>query len=117
MRRLIALVGMAAVAGCAEPVPTETPGGTRALSPSLSEGGEAIAPIAVFNTQLRAENEPGPLSTSEAKGHAQIKVFADGTMEFSLFVNSVKSEEIFNRAHIHKAPAGSNGGIHWDFLE
>jgi hypothetical protein len=29
----------------------------------------------VFNVQLRAENEPGPLSTSESKGHAQVKVF------------------------------------------
>ena len=30
---------------------------------------------------------------------------------------TVASDETLTRAHIHKAAAGSNGGIHWDFLE
>jgi hypothetical protein len=117
MRRLISLVGLAAVAGCTDPAPTETPGGTRALSPTLSAGSEGSPPIAVFNTQLRAENEPNGASTSESKGHAQVKVFADGTIRFTLVINNNKGGETFHRAHIHKAPAGVNGGIHWDFLE
>ena len=66
--------------------------------------------------ELRAENEPNNASTSIAKGQAQVKVFADGTMEFLFTVNN-KSGETFHRAHIHKAAAGANGPIHWDFLE
>jgi hypothetical protein len=70
----------------------------------------------VFNVQLRAENEPNGASTSESKGHAQVKVFDDGTIEFTFTINN-KSGETYTRAHIHKAPAGVNGPIHWDFLE
>lgn len=70
----------------------------------------------VFNVELRAENEPNGASTSTAKGHAQVKVLADGTMEFLFTVNN-KPGETFHRAHIHRAAAGSNGPIHWDFLE
>jgi hypothetical protein len=73
-------------------------------------------PAVVFNVQLRAENEPNGASTSESKGHAQVKVFDDGTIEFTFTINN-KSAETYTRAHIHKAPAGVNGPIHWDFLE
>jgi hypothetical protein len=73
-------------------------------------------PAVVFNVQLRAENEPNGASTSESKGHAQVKVFDDGTIEFTFTVNN-KSGETYTRAHIHKAPAGVNGPILWDFLE
>jgi hypothetical protein len=111
MRRLIALAGIVVV-GCADPTPIGTEGVSRSVAPSLSVGSEGV----VFNTELRAENEPNPISTSESKGHAQVKVLADGTMEFTLIINN-KSDETFHRAHIHKAPAGSNGPIHWDFLE
>jgi hypothetical protein len=111
MRRLIALVAVVAV-GCAEPPPTSTEGTNRSLSPVLSIGTDG----AVFNTELRAENEPNPISTSESKGHAQVKVLSDGTIEFTIFINN-KDDETFNRAHIHKNVAGLNGPIHWDFLE
>jgi hypothetical protein len=111
MRHLIALVGVVAV-GCADPTPTSTKAANRSLSPSLSVGSDG----ALFNTELRSDQEPNGASTSESKGHAQVKVLADGTMEFTLIINN-KSDETFHRAHIHKAPAGSNGGIHWDFLE
>jgi hypothetical protein len=70
----------------------------------------------VFNTQLRAENEPNNASTSESKGHAQVKVLANRTIEFTFIINN-KDAETFTRAHIHKAAAGLNGPIHWDFLE
>jgi Cu/Zn superoxide dismutase len=111
MRRLVALVGVVAI-GCADPTPTSTGGASRSLSPLLSIGPEG----AVFNTELRAENEPNPPSTSASKGHAQVKVLSDGSVEFTITINN-KDDETFHRAHIHKAPAGSNGGIHWDFLE
>ena len=83
----IAVVGLAAL-GCADPTPTSTNGSERALSPSLSMARADAAPIAVFNTQLRAENEQNPASTSESKGHAQVKVFADGTIEFTFTINN-----------------------------
>ena len=111
MRRLIALVGVVAV-GCADPTPTSTEAANRSLSPSLSIGSDG----AVFNTELRSDQEPNGASTSESKGHAQVKVLSDGTVEFTLIINN-KADETFTRAHIHKAPAGANGGIHWDFLE
>lgn len=82
---------------------------------SLAIGREG-APPTVFNVELRAENEPNGASTSESKGQAQVKVLADGTIEFLFTINN-KSGETYNRAHIHKAPAGSNGPIHWDLLE
>ena len=81
---------------------------------AFSLGGNA--PPIVFNVQLRAENEPNGASTSDALGLAQVMVLQDGTMEFFFSVNN-KDDETFTRAHIHKAPAGVNGGIHWDFLE
>jgi hypothetical protein len=52
----------------------------------------------------------------KSKGPAQVKVFDDGTIEFTFTINN-KSGETYTRAHIHKAPAGVNGPILWDFLE
>ena len=57
--------------------------------------------MCVFNAQLRPENEiPGP-STSTAKGHVQIKVRNDGTIEYKFFVLNKAGEE-FRAAHIHR---------------
>jgi hypothetical protein len=113
MRRITAVVGILAI-GCADPTPTTIEGGD-ALSPSLSVGNAGVAPI-VFNTQLRAENEPNNASTSESLGYAQVKILADDRIEFTVFLNN-KDDETVTRAHIHKAPAGVNGPIHWDFHE
>jgi CHRD domain len=79
--------------------------------------GSENAAMCVLNTQLRAENEPNGASTSLASGHAQVKVLNDGTLEFKTFILNPNEGERFNRAHIHLAPAGSNGPIHVDFLE
>ena len=70
----------------------------------------------VFYVQMRSENEPDGASTSESMGHAQVKILADGTIEFTFTINN-ESDETYTRAHIHKAPAGVNGPILWDFLE
>lgn len=103
-----------AVAACADVTPPP-PNIVATQTPSFGLSSDA-APPTVFNVQLRAENEPGPVSTSESKGPAQVMVLADGTIEFSFTINN-KSAETYTRAHIHKAPAGVNGPIHWDFLE
>jgi CHRD domain len=113
MRRVHVWVVLAAAA-CADATtpPTSI---TSNQTASFSLGSEA-APPTVFNVQLRAENEPNGASTSESKGFAQVMVLADGTIEFTFTINN-KSAETYTRAHIHKAPAGVNGPIHWDFLE
>ena len=113
--RAVHVCAVLAVAACADQTPTNIASNSN-RTPSFSSAASEAAPPIVFNVQLRAENEPNGASTSESKGHAQVKVFADGTMEFTFTVNN-KSGETFTRAHIHKAPAGVNGGIHWDFLE
>ena len=112
--RAVSVCAIIAVAACVDQAPTNIASNANRTAPSFSVTQEAN-PI-VFNVTLRAENEPNGASTSEAKGHAQVKVYEDGTMEFVFTVNN-KSGETFTRSHIHKAAAGVNGPIHWDFLE
>lgn len=111
--RCVHVCAVLAVAACADVTTLPTAGIATNQTPSfgLSEG-NAI----VFNVQLRAENEPNGASTSESKGHAQVMVLQDGTIEFTFTINN-KSGETYTGAHIHKAPAGVNGPIHWDFLQ
>ena len=101
------------VAACSSDVATSTRNVAPNDQASFDAGGSA--PI-VFNVQMSADQEPNNASTSESKGHAQVKIFPDGTMEFTFTVNNL-SDETYTRAHIHKGPAGINGPIHWDFLE
>jgi len=105
---------LAVAAACAEVTPPQ-PNLATTQSPEFSVASAGAPPI-VFNVQMRAEDEPNGASTSESKGHAQVKVYEDGTIEFAFTINN-KGSETFTRAHIHKAPAGVNGAIHWDFLE
>lgn len=112
--RVLAVCAALAVAACAD-MTTSSPEMTDAVELTSFASVSEETPV-VFNVTMRAENEPNGASTSESKGAAQLKVFADGTIEFLLTVNN-KSGETFTRAHIHKAVAGSNGGIHWDLLE
>jgi hypothetical protein len=112
--RPVHVCAVLAIAACAD-VATPSTTDTINYGPAFALGSDA-APPTVFNVQMRAENEPNGTSTSESKGHAQVMVLADGTMEFTFTINN-KSGETFTRAHIHKAAAGSNGPIHWDFLE
>jgi hypothetical protein len=97
---------VALAAACADQAPSPTEGGT----PSLSASG--AVPATVFNTQLRAELE-SPISTSESKGHAQIKVFQDGTIESVVIINN-KGDETVRFGHIHHLnPASATGPIIW----
>ena len=112
--RAVHVCAVLALAACADATPTNI---APSRNPSLDVAlGSDAEPATVFNVQLRAENEPNGASTSDSKGNAQVKVFADGTMEFTFTVNN-RSGETYTRAHIHKAAAGVNGPIHWDFLE
>ena len=112
--RVLAVYSALAVAACADLTPSspETTDAVQLTSFALASEGEPV----VFNVTMRAENEPNGASTSESKGAAQVKVFADGTIEFLFTINN-KSGDTYTRAHIHKAAAGANGPIHWDFLE
>ena len=70
--------------------------------------------VAVYNTQLRPENETTP-STSQAWGHAQVKVYASGLIEWKVKINN-PTGETFTAGHIHRAPAGSPGPVVQPFL-
>jgi hypothetical protein len=112
--RAVSVCAIVALAACVDQAPTNIASNASRTAPSFSVT-QAANPI-VFNVTLRSENEPNGASTSESMGHAQVKVYEDGTIEFFFSVNN-KSGETYTRSHIHKGPAGVNGPIHWDFLE
>jgi hypothetical protein len=108
MRRFLALplVPLALVVGCTQ-LPTD--GAGVSSTPRLGVNGSDNGTACVLNTQLRAKNETTG-STSEAKGHAQIKVRNDGTVEYKVFILN-KAEETFVAGHIHRAPPGVAGPV------
>ena len=109
MRHWQALVVVGALAACADQAPTG-PVAAR-FAPALSIGSEGAPPI-VFNTQLRSESEV-PTSTSESKGHAQIKVLADGTIESMVILNNKDGESV-RFGHIHHLNTGAaTGPVIW----
>ena len=63
----------------------------------------------VHSTRLVAANETTG-STSTAKGHAQIKVRNDGTVEWKVFILN-RAGETFVAGHIHLGPAGVAGAV------
>lgn len=109
MRHWHGLAVVVAVAACADQTPT---GLVQArTAPSLSVGSDGAPPI-VFNTQMRSELEV-PLSTSESKGHAQIKVLTDGTIQSVVIINNKGDENVFF-GHIHHLnPGGQTGPVIW----
>ena len=65
--------------------------------------------ICVLHAKLTAKSETTG-STSTAKGHTQIKVRANGTIEFKTQILN-KNGETFVAGHIHLAPVGVAGPI------
>src|SRR3954447_4389465 len=65
--------------------------------------------VAVFTTQLRAENETTG-STSQAWGDAQIKVYASGLIEWKVMIHN-PAEETFVAGHIHEGEVGVAGPV------
>jgi hypothetical protein len=99
MRRLLAVL-LLPILGCADG-PTSSP----ALSPDVAgasehKGVHHARLVAVYNIQLRAENEVPPCTLTEALGHAQLKLYANRLLEWTIFVNN-KAEETFFGGHIH----------------
>ena len=65
--------------------------------------------MCVLNAQLNATNETtGSIST--ATGHAQVKVWNDGTIRFKTQIFN-PDHETFIAGHVHQAPVGVAGGI------
>ena len=65
--------------------------------------------MCVLQAKLAAKNETTG-STSIAKGHTQIKVRNDGTIEFKTQILN-RDHETFVAGHIHQAPAGVAGAV------
>src|SRR5919202_4883870 len=65
--------------------------------------------VAVLNTQLRAVNETTG-STSQAWGHAQIKVFASGRIAWKVMIHT-PAAETFVAGHIHRGVRGVAGPV------
>ena len=93
MRRLIPCLVVCAVAALPASVAPAKGGGV----------------MCVLHAKLAAKNEVPP-TTSVAKGHTQIKVRNDGTIEFKTKINN-KGRENFFAGHVHEAAVGVNGPI------
>lgn len=107
MRHWHAMMVVVAVAACADQPSTEP----ERFAPSLSVASEEALPI-VFNTQMRSDLEV-PVSTSDSKGHAQIKILADGTIEAMVKINNLSGESVrFGHIH-HLNPGAPTGPVIW----
>jgi hypothetical protein len=95
MRRLI----LCLLAACLVGMPTG----------SVASAKSNLGVMCVLHAKLAAKNET-PSTTSVAKGHTQIKVRNDGTIEFKTQINN-KDRGAFFAGHIHQAPVGVAGGI------
>src|SRR5262245_13327505 len=79
------------------------------LAASAAPGKSNQGVMCVLHARLAAKNETTG-STSTAKGHTQIKVRNDGTIEFKTKILN-RGHETFVAGHIHQAPAGTAGAI------
>jgi hypothetical protein len=75
---------------------------------SVATAKNDLGVMCVLHAKLAAKNETN--STSTAKGHTQIKVRNDGTIEFKTQINN-KNHETFVAGHIHQAPVGIAGPV------
>ena len=78
-----------------------------AASVAPAKNGNGV--MCVLHARLTATSETTG-STSTAKGHTQIKVRANGTIEFKTQILN-KNGETFVAGHIHQAPVGVAGPI------
>ncbi len=102
----VAVAGTTTAIAAKPPKPGTAKGAAKALK---QHNGSGKGVVCVRNTRLRAANEV-PASTSTAKGHAQIKVRRDGSIQYKIFVLN-RDRETFAAGHIHEAPAGSAGPV------
>jgi hypothetical protein len=79
------------------------------LAAGTAPGKNGQGVLCVLHAKLAAKNETTG-STSIAKGHTQIKVRSDGTIEFKTQILN-RDHETFVAGHIHQAPAGVAGAV------
>ena len=91
--------------GCGDRTPPAAIVGSAALRASVQS---ELAPPLVFNTQMRSELEV-PTCVSESKGHAQIQILQDGTIQAAAKINNLGGETI-RFGHIHHLNAGQGTG-------
>ena len=77
--------------------------------PAATSASHGNGTMCVLHAKLSAKNETTG-STSTAKGHTQIKVRRNGTIEFKTHINN-PNRETFVAGHIHKAPPGVAGPV------
>ena len=98
------------VAGCAEQAPPTSPMSIPIYVDGLARSDNANG--GNFGTPLSGDEEvmpAGVVNTSNARGNAIFQLSEDGeTVTYKLIASNI--ENVF-MAHIHRAPAGSNGGI------
>jgi CHRD domain len=78
-----------------------------ALGPVPATSGNG--PACVLNTHLAGENEI-PRGTSDATGHAQIKIWSDGTLAWKVHILN-KDGEAIRAGHIHEAASTEAGPV------
>jgi hypothetical protein len=109
----IAFAGML-FAGCASDAPTPTaPMSVPVVEQGAhAPGGSPQSNGGNFGTPLSGGEEvmpAGVVNTSQARGNAIFQLSADGqSLSYKLIVANI--ENVF-QAHIHRGPAGTNGGI------
>jgi len=79
------------------------------LAAGAAPGKNGQGVMCVLHAKLAAKSETTG-STSTAKGHTQIKVRTDGTIEFKTQILN-RDHETFVAGHIHQAPVGVAGPI------
>jgi hypothetical protein len=97
MRALATAALVLALASCGEPATQPLAAGVTA---SFARGDNPRAPLAVYTTQLRADNERPNATESQAWGFAQVKVKPGGVIEWTVRVHNPAGEE-FRAGHIH----------------
>jgi hypothetical protein len=84
------------------------PSGISGRASFLASAQSELVPAVVFNTQMRSDIEV-PACASESRGHAQIKILADGTIESTAILNNSGDESV-RFGHIHHLAAGDQTG-------
>lgn len=108
MRPLSAVLAALVAVGCSDPAPSAIGGSAELLANVQSD----LVPATVFNTQMRSELEV-PACTTESKGHAQVQVLQDGTIEAVVTINN-KGAESVRFGHIHHVnPGATTGPVIW----
>ena len=111
MSRYVVIAAAAlVVAGCAEQAPPTSPMSIPIFADGLARSDNANG--GNLGTPLSGDEEvmpAGVVNTSNARGNAIFHVSEDGeTVEYKLIASNIENAFM---AHIHRAPAGANGGI------